>query len=108
MATPPLLMVGSSPVHALTLPSLRGRPEQSVGSCRQRCLGRGRELRIPASEGVGQLVVEEACPDLEQEVGTLRCPAHLLLLDHALAHHLVDRRLYERVRDRLTGAVALT
>src|SRR6266849_3245283 len=83
--------------------TIRGR------SCRrQRCLGRGHELRIPAAEGVAQLVIEDACPDLEQEVGTLRCPAHLLLLDHPFAHHLVDRRLHERIGDRLASAVALT
>src|SRR5438093_4481656 len=55
--------------------TIRGR------SCRrQRCLGSGHEFRVPASEGVGQLVVEHACPDLEQEVGASLRPAHLRLL----------------------------
>ena len=40
-------------------------------------------------------------------VGTSRRPAHLLLLDHALAHDLVARRLHEGVGDRLARAVAL-
>jgi len=30
-----------------------------------------------------------------------------LLFDHPLAHHLVDRRLHERIGDRLASAVAL-
>src|SRR5450759_2342785 len=38
---------------------------------------------------------------------SLRRPAHLLFLDHALADHLVDRRLDERARDRLPIAIAL-
>ena len=34
-------------------------------------------------------------------------PAHLLLLDHAFADHLVDRGFHERGGDDLAGAVAL-
>src|SRR5450756_240616 len=38
---------------------------------------------------------------------SLRRPAHLLLLDHPLAHHLVDGRLDEGARDRLPVAIPL-
>ena len=39
-------------------------------------------------------------------MGAGRGPAHLLLLDHALADHLVDRGLGERGGDGLAGAAA--
>ena len=82
----------------------RGRPEQSVGG-HAASAALGHKLRVPAAEGVGQLVVEDGCPDLEQEVDTSRRAAHLLLFDHALAHDLVARRLHEGVGDRLARAV---
>ena len=41
-------------------------------------------------------------------MGGPRCPAHLLLLDHALADDLVDRRLDEGTRNRLAVPIALT
>jgi hypothetical protein len=43
----------------------------------------------------------------EQEVGTARRPPYLLLLHHAHAHDLIDRRLDEGVGDRLPMAIAL-
>lgn len=46
---------------------------------------------VPAVEGVGEVVVEDAGADLKQEVGAAGTPAHLLLLDHPFAHDLVDR-----------------
>src|SRR5664280_426216 len=58
-------------------------------------------------EVVGELVVEDPDTDLQQEVRAARGPAHLLLLDHALADQLVDRGLDERGRDGLAGPVAL-
>ena len=47
-------------------------------------------------EVAGELVVEDAGADLEQQVGATRGPAHLLFFDHALADDLVDRGLGER------------
>ena len=52
-------------------------------------------------EVAGELVVEDPGADLQQQVGAAGCPAHLLFLDHALADHLVDRRLGERGGDGL-------
>src|SRR5216683_3766011 len=54
---------------------------------------------VPAMEGVGEVVVQDACADLEQQVSASGCPAHLLLLDHPLADDLVDGGLDERARD---------
>jgi hypothetical protein len=45
--------------------------------------------------------------DLEQQVGASGSPAHLLLLDHAFAHYLVDRRLDERAGDSFTSSPPL-
>jgi hypothetical protein len=42
---------------------------------------------------VGVLVVEYAGADLEREVGTTRCPAHLLSFVLVLADDRVDRGL---------------
>ena len=55
------------------------------------------EAGVPAVEVAGELVVEDAGADLEQQVGAARGPAHLLFLDHALADDLVDRGLGERM-----------
>jgi hypothetical protein len=41
------------------------------------------EVGVPAVEVVGELVVEDSGTDLKQQVGTLGCPPHLLLFDHA-------------------------
>ena len=54
----------------------------------------------------GELVVEDAGADLEQQVGAAGCPAHLLFFDHALADDLVDRGLGERGGDRLASTLA--
>ncbi|GEM_PF-4529459 len=43
------------------------------------------EAGVPAVEVVGELVIEDAGADLEQEVGAAGCPTHLLFLYHALA-----------------------
>jgi hypothetical protein len=56
-------------------------------------VGVGYEVGVPAVEVVGEGVVEDSAADLEELVGASWCPAHLLLLDHASADHLVDRRL---------------
>jgi len=58
-------------------------------------------------EVVGEFVVEHPGADLEWEMRPPGCPAHLLLLHHPLAHHLVDRRLRKGAGDGLAGAVAL-
>jgi hypothetical protein len=55
---------------------------------------------------VGELVVEDAGADLEQEVGAAGCPAHLLFFDHALADDLVDRGFGERGGDGLASTLA--
>ncbi|MGH3233586.1 MAG: hypothetical protein ACRDOH_10100 [Streptosporangiaceae bacterium] len=57
-------------------------------------------------EVVGELVVEDAGADLEQEVGAAGCPAHLLFLDQALADDLVDRGFGERDGDGLASTPA--
>jgi hypothetical protein len=49
------------------------------------------EAGVPAVKVAGELVVEDACTDLQQKVGAVLCPAHLLFPGHALADDLVDR-----------------
>ena len=51
--------------------------------------------RIPANEGLPELVIEYLRPHLEQIVVAGFAPSHLLLLHHALAHHLIHRGLRE-------------
>jgi hypothetical protein len=65
------------------------------------------EAGIPAGEVSGQVVVEDSGADLQEQMGALRGPAHLLLFDHALGHHLVDGGLDEGGGDGLTAAAAL-
>jgi hypothetical protein len=48
------------------------------------------EVGVPAVEVVGEVVVEDSGADLEQQVGSAGCPAHLLFFDHAFADDLVD------------------
>src|SRR5664280_1476296 len=65
----------------------------NLGELRGRgmAVGRSGERWVPPVEVVGELVVEDPDTDLQQEVRAARGPAHLLLLDHALADQLVDR-----------------
>jgi len=78
---------------------------RSRGQCLPIC-GVG-EAGIPAVEVRGQFVVEDAGADLEEQVGSTRSPAHLLLLHHAFADDLVDGGLDEGAGDGLPGAVAI-
>src|SRR5215471_13282991 len=65
------------------------------------------ELRVPAPEHFIQFVVENLRPRLQQQMRSFQRPAHLLLLDEPAAHHLVDRRFYERRADRFPLPVSL-
>jgi len=51
--------------------------------------------RIPANEGLPELIIEHFGPHLEQIVRAGLTPSHLLLLNHALAYHLIHRGLRE-------------
>ena len=83
------------------------RAGQSGGGYAESGMGPSvRRAGVPAVEVVGELVVEDAGSDLEQEVGAAGCPAHLLFLYHALADDLVDRGFGERGGDGLASAVA--
>jgi hypothetical protein len=62
---------------------------------------------IPVTKGVFPVLIEHAGPDLQQEMGSALRPLHLLLLYHALAYHLIDRRLLEVRADQFTVAVTL-
>ena len=77
---------------------------RSRGQCLPIC-GVG-EAGIPAVEVRGELVVEDAGADLEEQVGSTRSPAHLLFFHHAFADDLVDGGLDEGAGDGLPGAVA--
>lgn len=69
--------------------------------CGQRLvIGDVGESGVPSPVVLGEGVVEDSGADLEQEVGSSACPAHLLLFDHA-ADHLADRGLDERGEDGL-------
>ncbi len=50
------------------------------------------ELGVPATEDVGELIVQHPGAHLEEWVRAAQRPAHLLPLHHPLAHDLVDRR----------------
>ena len=63
------------------------------------------EVRVPAVEVVGEVAVEHTGADLQEQVGALGRPAHLLLLDHTLADNLIDRRLSEGRGDPLAVAI---
>src|SRR6266567_6648514 len=60
---------------------------------------------VPALKVDGEIVVQDAGADLEQQVGASGSPAHLLLLEHAFANDLVDSRLDERAGDRFTRSI---
>jgi len=47
--------------------------------------------RIPADEGLPDLLIEHLRPHLEKIVRPGLAPSHLLLRHHALAHHLIHR-----------------
>ena len=50
---------------------------------------------VPASESVLPLLIKYPGPYLQEQVRPARAPAHLPLLHHPLAHHLIDRRFHE-------------
>ena len=87
---------------------LLGRPHQTGGlRCSLKwhiCVG---HPRIPTIKSRAQILVQHLSPDLEQQMGTALGPTHLLLLDHALADHLVDRRLHKPCGDAFPVAVAV-
>jgi YD repeat-containing protein len=63
------------------------------------------QARVPTLENGPEIVVQDLSADLQQQVRSPRSPTHLLLLDHPLADHLVDRRFRERRRDPLAVAI---
>ena len=62
---------------------------------------------MPALEIATQLLIEHAGSDLQQTVGTLWGPPHLLFLHKPLADNLVDRGFDEAGRDGLAVPVAV-
>src|SRR5437867_533083 len=93
--------------QGMTSPSRESGTKCGSSRCHVLSFRRRHEGWVPAAEVSGKVLVEHARSDLEHEMGPSLRPAHLLPLHHALAHHLVDRRLHEGVRDRLAAAVAL-
>src|SRR5689334_13257728 len=61
--------------------------------------------RVPSGKQVPECAVEGPGAGLQEQMGALFGPLHLLLLGEALADHKVDRGLHERGRDRLAAAV---
>jgi len=57
-------------------------------------------------ESVLPLFIEHPGPYLQQKVRPTLTPAHLLLLHHPFAHHLIDRRLDEPRSDLFPVAIA--
>jgi hypothetical protein len=57
-------------------------------------------------EVAGEMVVEDAGADLQQQKGAAGCPAPLLFHDHALADDLGDRGFGERGGDGLASTLA--
>ena len=67
----------------------------------------GPEARIPGTKRGLPLAVQHARANLQQEMGAPLAPLHLLLLDHALADHLVDSRFLKAGADAFALAVPL-
>jgi len=57
---------------------------------------------VPFPEHVPKFIIENASADMQQEVGALLAPVHLLFFDHSLADHLVDGRFHKRCSDGFT------
>ena len=78
------------------------------GDCRKR-VGRlfGPKIGIPGSESVLPRIVQHLSAYLQEQMSPLGGPLHLLLLDHALTEHLVDRGLGETGTDPLAISIAL-
>src|SRR5918996_6231298 len=71
------------------------RPGGSGGSC---CLlGGYSDPWIPLPKCGLPVAIQDARPDLEQQVGATWRPGHLLLLAEALAEHLIHSRLHKGV-----------
>src|ERR1700732_398267 len=62
---------------------------------------------MPALEVASQLLIEHSRPDLQEFMRALRCPAHLLFFDEALADNLVDGGLNESSRDGFAVPMAI-
>ena len=60
---------------------------------------------MPAAEIRLELAIQHLCPHLQKVVRPKLTPPHLLLLDHALAHDLINARLREGRGDRLAVPV---
>jgi len=60
------------------------------GSRRRRRLG-PLHSRIPCSECGAEVVIQHLHPHLEQPMGPVLRPPHLVLLRHPRAYHLIDR-----------------
>lgn len=63
------------------------------------------KARVPLAKQPLQLVVQNLRTHLDQKVGTLLRPLHLLLLHHPLTDYLVHRGFDERCRDPLLVAI---
>jgi hypothetical protein len=71
-------------------PSCPTRRAFDSGGARRHRLGRDTEPRIPLAKDGLPVTIQDPRPDLQQQMGTARRPAHLLLLAEALADHLID------------------
>jgi hypothetical protein len=60
---------------------------------------------MPALEVSAQLLIEHAGSYLQQSMGAVWCPPHLLFLDGAFADYLVDGRLDQSGRNRLAVSI---
>src|SRR5262249_16201941 len=72
-----------------------------------RDLGLNAEQRVPSPKDFFEFVIQDFGSGLQEEVRASQRPVHLLQLDEASAHHLVDRRFDERRADRFTLPVPL-
>ena len=58
------------------------------------------EQWVPAPKDSLQFVIQNLGPSLKKQVRPAQRPVHLLFLDEASAHHLINRRLDEHRADR--------
>jgi hypothetical protein len=71
------------------------RTNRGLRGLRRGRIGIGPHPGVPALEPRPQVLVQDPRSDLQQPMSPMFGPAHLLLLDHPLADHLIDRRFRE-------------
>ena len=62
------------------------------------------ESRVPTLKRFMQIVVQDVDSNLEQKMGAVRHPTHLLFLEEAFGDGLIDGRCHETGRNALASS----